>query len=219
LPKTVYFNEFADSNELVILNNNKTIELGKTTIPGGVIKGDHLKTWLQKKIELREKQSYLTGIYLGWDASTVSETPSYTMTLPKNRLPVDAKSILVLSLADSSDNEEEKEEQSKTGQPIDFTIELIDSSGETATLPLSTDAFLQPAIKVPLMVNRFLDPLNPSESVFQTFELPFKEFIAANPRFDPTSLQTIRLLFDKTPSGLIIINYISIRSQDSQDTR
>lgn len=211
LPKTVYLNEFSDSNETVIVDNEKTLDPGKTTLHAGTIQGAHLQTWSHKKINTRENQAYHTGTYLGWDTLSGIRLPSYTITLPKNGLKVDPESILVLTLADSSDNDEEKEEKSKTGKPIDFTIQLTDGSGETASLTLSHDAFLQPAISASVMKSNILDPLNASESVFQTFEFPLKDFMAVNPNFDASTLHKISLKFDQTTSGLIVVRSISIR--------
>lgn len=214
LPKTLYFNEFTDSRESFIMSDKKSIDLSQTTVPGGMIKGEHLKVWRQKQVILREGNAIHAGTFLGWDASFANEIPSYTITLTQNEPPVSAKSTLVFSLADSgySDRKEEENRYNEKQEPIDFTIELVDKKGEKASLLLSHDAFLQPAITLHLMASDFLDPLAASESIFQTFEFKLQDFMDENPHFDPTSLQTISLLFNQTAPRLIILNSISIRN-------
>lgn len=210
LPKTLYFNEFNDSNESIITSDETAYDLEKTRHPGGTAKGENLTTWRKKLVLSREGNATQTGTFLGWNYSSPQRTPSYTIELPNtNELSINSKSTLVLSLADSNTDDEG---ENKDENSIDFTIELIDKNGKTASLPLSHDAFLQPAVKLHLMRNDFLDPLEPSESLFQTFEFPLQEFVLKNPHFDPSLLNTIRLLFNKTENGLIILNSISIRN-------
>lgn len=220
LPNTVYLNEFNDSKETYIVNSERSFDLGKTTFPEGTIHGEHLKLWQQKQITLREGNTLHPGIYLGWNLLHANGTPSYTITLPENRLRINSKSILVLSVADVTHNKKVQEEElddedgdSKKEEPIDFSIELIDSHGEKAVLPLSHYDYLQPAFKLQLMKGDFLDPLDNRDSVFQTFEFPMEEFVQKNPKFDPEALQTIRLVFDRTAEGTIILDAISIRNE------
>lgn len=222
LPKTVYLNEFNDSRETYITNSERALDLGKTTFPGGTVHGEHLKVWQQKQITLREGNTLHPGLYLGWNLSHANGTPSYTIVLPENRLHINSKSTLVLSLADVTHNHkvreanvdnEEDGKHNKNEEAIDFTIELTDSHGEKTGLPLSHFDYLQPAFKLHLMKSDFLDPLDNRDSVFQTFEFPMEEFLSNNPRFDPESLQTIRLAFDRTASGTMILDAISIRNE------
>ena len=44
----------------------------------------------------------------------------------------------------------------------------------------------------------------------QTFLLPLSDFKQASPEFDPATLATIRLLFDKTQAGTVIIEHIGV---------
>lgn len=218
LPKTVYLNEFADSKEFFITNDETSIDIGKTAIPGGTVKGEHLKVWRQKQVVSREGNATHIGTFLGWKTSMQhNKFPSYTITLPKNDLPINSASTLILSLADNShnanDDDDDGQDNENMGEtPVDFTIELMDDQGEKASLPLSHYAFLQPALKTHIMKNDLLDPLEQSENIFQTFEFPLSDFMAQNPHFDPAALRSIRLLFNKTPTRLIILESISIRN-------
>ncbi|HEV8053083.1 MAG TPA: hypothetical protein VGP47_11365, partial [Parachlamydiaceae bacterium] len=221
LPNTIYLNEFNDSKETFITNSKRALDLGKTTFPGGIVHGEHLKVWKQMQITLREGNALHAGIYLGWNIYHTNGTPAYIITLPENRLHINSKSTLVLSVADVTHNKKVQEDDddasdendSTDEEPIDFTIELIDGKGKKAVLALSHYDFLQPAFKLHLMKSDFLDPLDQRDSVFQTFEFPLEDFVQDNPLFDPTSMQRISLVFDRTDAGIIILDSISIRNE------
>jgi hypothetical protein len=213
LPQTLYFNQFADSKEISITNDERSIDLGKATFPGSIVKGKNLKSWHQKLVATREGNSLHTGIYLGWNNISQQDSPAtYSIFIPKNGISINNDSILILSLADSNHNEEEKNENYLDKDPIDFSIELIDSKGNIASLPLSHEGYLHPTIHTHLMTSDLLDPLVNNESIFQTFEFYLKDFVQANPIFDPRLLESISLVFNRTDSGLIILNSISVRN-------
>jgi hypothetical protein len=44
------------------------------------------------------------------------------------------------------------------------------------------------------------------EPVLQTFELPLAAFVEADHGFDPAALREIRLVFDRTPEGVVILD-------------
>ncbi len=39
--------------------------------------------------------------------------------------------------------------------------------------------------------------------MYQTFEFPLADFVAANPKLDPTVLHSLRLVFDRTEKGAV----------------
>ena len=90
--------------------------------------------------------------------------------------------------------------------PIDLTVELADRRGNAARLPLSRYAFVQPRIAAPLFKAAWLSTRPTSEVVLQTFEFPLAQFAAANPAFDLASLAEVRLVFDRTPAGLLVLD-------------
>jgi hypothetical protein len=44
------------------------------------------------------------------------------------------------------------------------------------------------------------------EIVLQTYVLPFSDFVAVNPRLDPTRLTTIRFIFDRSVAGTVVLD-------------
>jgi hypothetical protein len=92
---------------------------------------------------------------------------------------------------------------------FDLTVELIDAQGTVARLPLS----LFGAIRRPLEARIFRREQRElaqftrrSEIVLQSYILPFADFTAANPSFDPTSFRAIRFVFDRTVAGAVMLD-------------
>jgi hypothetical protein len=160
------------------------------------------------------------AVYLGWDAGASKSIASYTIRLPDNGLALDTSSKLVFSLADANEDptpgidDAASKETSGPRQPIDLTVEVVDRAGLTVRLPLSSFSYLQPQIVMTLMKAPFMNVagLSPSEPVFQSFEFPLSAFVEADPFFDPTSLTTVRFIFDRTPAGVVILDDLGFRN-------
>jgi len=82
----------------------------------------------------------------------------------------------------------------------------VDDAGEVARLPLSHFSLLQPQIEAQLGKAAFMSPLPTSEAVFQHFEYPLADFAAVNPALDPANLAAVRLVFDRSPAGVVVLD-------------
>ena len=110
------------------------------------------------------------------------------------------------------DNEEEtgktKEDEEEVKEPIDFTFQLIDSTGQKVSFPLSRFAPLQREIEVVLMKSAFIMDDKESEKVFQTFYFAAADFQEINPDFKISGLVELKFIFDKSKKGVIVIDDI-----------
>lgn len=113
-----------------------------------------------------------------------------------------------MSLADG------RQQATEVPVPIDLTIEVTDHSGMQARLPLSHFMLLQPQLRADLGKARVLSPFPASEVVLQHFEFPLRDFLSENPAFQPADLSKIRLVFDRTPAGIIVLDDIGFRRQE-----
>lgn len=95
--------------------------------------------------------------------------------------------------------------------PIDLTLEIEDRAGAVARLPLSHFLFLQPQLEGQLGKAAFMSPFPRSEAVFQHFEYPLTAFAAANPGFEPANLVATRLIFDRSESGVVLLDDVGFR--------
>jgi hypothetical protein len=121
---------------------------------------------------------------------------------------------LVFSLADAGENPTPDVKGDGTGtsrSPVDLTLEVEDRTGAVARLPLSHFSFLQPQLGGTLGKAAFMSPFPPSEAVFQRFEYPMVDFVAANLALLPASLVRVRLIFDRSESGAVVFDDVEFR--------
>ena len=200
LPKTLYLDRYLDSSSKVIADFSEDSDLTTTTLPGGKIEGRSLAEWHEGKIPFRNGDRGYNGVFLGWNAG---QTASYSLTLPAGLLQND--SILTMSIAVTDDGD--------AGSPADFTVALESDDSAQVRLPVSRFRVLRPSIPVRFTKLEYLDRLlykEPSEPVFQSVEMPLRDFTGANPHFDPKKLTRVRLIFDRTPASSLLISQISL---------
>lgn len=109
---------------------------------------------------------------------------------------------------DDYQKDEDKEDKDEPKRPIDFTIQLSDSSGQKVSFPLSEFSPLQRVIEVMIMKTGFIKDDIQSEKVFQTFYFPTKNFQKINPNFTLSDIEKITFIFDKNVSGVVAIDNI-----------
>ncbi|MBN9387564.1 MAG: hypothetical protein J0I20_05875 [Chloroflexi bacterium] len=216
LPDDIYLTRFASSNLNQVANfDNYTKTLtGPAGSEEGTIQAENFTNWEETNLTFRDtKQSsqFNRAVFLSWqnpNPNSSENLPRYTLNLPAKfksggQSAPGSNAQLVFELGQAGTNL----------QPVDFTIELLDASGNTARVPLSATGYgpLHPSLvsrftKAPWLAG--FATAGPVEQVLQTYEVQFSLFTAANRRFDPTQLATIRLIFDRTASGAIMVDNI-----------
>jgi hypothetical protein len=53
-----------------------------------------------------------------------------------------------------------------------------------------------------------------SELVLQTYVLPLRDFTRETPGFDPAKLVAVRLVFDRTRAGTVVVSDIGLSNLD-----
>jgi dienelactone hydrolase len=104
-----------------------------------------------------------------------------------------------------------KEEPDKT--PLDLTVEVSDAAGHIARLPISKYGIARKPLEANVYRRRGRDKArftNNYELVPQGFLLPMADFVKATPDFDPKTLTSIKLLFDKSTAGTIVVEHIGV---------
>ena len=106
------------------------------------------------------------------------------------------------------DKDKDEDDEKRKRPPIDFHIELASADGQTVRLPLSHfDTLSLPLDSRFSKLGDESDWYGKSwEPALQTFDLPLAAFLEAEPSFDVTDLSEIRLVFDKTEKGTILID-------------
>lgn len=97
--------------------------------------------------------------------------------------------------------------------PVDFTIEFVDADGHVARSPMSRYGPVRRPLEVHIYRREGRDEQrfqNIFEFVPQTFVLPLADFKAASADFKPERLKSIRLRFDRSVLGTIILDDVGI---------
>jgi len=217
LPEDIYVNRYQDSNFKVIADFEEDFDVTTTTIRGGELMGENLTNWSESHVTFRTKgkASQDNSVVILWGEKKYEDNDDpnslkigkYHVTLDPNThrdLQVDNESKLVLSIGSVNPHQDTL---------IELTIELSDSNGNRAALPLSTVGPVHPAlnvryIKVKWIEKKFIEDY--SERLLQTYEIPFRQFVEANSSFDPSRLENIRFVFDRFPNGTIMLDDIGI---------
>lgn len=118
--------------------------------------------------------------------------------------------------AEKKEDKKEDKKDEKEKDPLDLTLELMDSNGVSARLPLSYFSTLHPPLKAKMtkwdmmesaIYQKDVDP------ILETFEFPLEAFKGVNPEFDPERLHKIIFLFDRSAEGVIYLDEVGFRSK------
>ena len=214
LPRDLYITRYQDSRFHLITDFDDDADVNSTTAAGGSISASGFTTWreldpgFREPGVLREKNSVL----LAWRHQSTPAT--FAVALParfSSDTELNSSSALVLDIAAGV------EDTARAPAPIDLTIELVDHHGVTSRLALSEFRHLLPPLIARFSkdhITDWLSPLPASEPVFQTFELPLSAFTRTEPQFRPDSLAIARLVFDRTASGVVLLDRVGVSVLD-----
>ena len=226
LPKTFYINQFSSSGEESIADFEEDIDPATTTIAGGRISTRNLSKWFEVANELKYDELDTHAAVFAWDEKFSDETARVDFMLPAEGLDTVGDQVIVASLSASGtgtmpddwededeqagESEQASDDEEDTDEPLDWTIEVSDRSGVSASLPLSHDSLLYPQINAIPRRARFLDSTEPTEVLFRRFELPLADFAVINSQIDLASLERVSFIFDRSKKGAIIIDDLSL---------
>jgi hypothetical protein len=233
LPDTLYISRYQDAAYKLVADFNEDPDVSTTTLPGGRIGGGDLSVWREGRIPFREGDRAYNGVFLGWnrnDAKGKEDTkikPVYSIQLPDNTAStwkLTSASALVFSFAALDEDaprlnekegkkdekkKEDKPESKKERESPEFTVELETADGIIVSRPLSDFGTILPPLKVRFTKLEWLDNLffeKSSEPVFQTITIPLSAF--AQKGLDAGRLKMIRLRFDRTTAGVILLSKV-----------
>lgn len=94
--------------------------------------------------------------------------------------------------------------------PFDLTVQVIDADGRIAAVPLSRYGAVRRPLESYVYLRKGRDKLrfaNLYELVLQTYTIPLRDFGAAA-GFDPSRLRSVRLRFDRTVAGTVVLDNV-----------
>ncbi len=101
----------------------------------------------------------------------------------------------------------------KDSTPPDFTVELEDTAGHIARLPLSEFGAVRRPLESYIYRRKGKDKTNfptLAEPVMQTYVMPAARFVQANTQFDIAALKSIRFVFDRTRANAVMLDDIGL---------
>ncbi len=174
----------------------------------------------------------------GADTAARGTPASYTLTLSDSlvrALRVGDTSSVMLSLAPTRDipgprrparDSAAKESRKNAPKPpavhddsvpMDLTVELVDADGHRARLPLSLFAPVRRPLETHVLRRADREKAafrHPYELVLQTYPMPLAAFRKVAPAFEPSRLRAIRLVFDRTPAGTVVMDDVGLANPD-----
>jgi len=237
LPETFYVNRYEDGEYKLVAGFDEDPNLITCSLPGGKIESTDLSIWREGRIPFRRGNREHNGVFLGWNRLNEEGEedpeirPAYSITLPDNAATdwnLTAESVLTFSIAaldeeapllkekeekkESEKNQKDEAAEEEKAEAPDFTVELELYDGTVAARPLSDFGNILPPLEVRFTKLAFLDSefyQKDSEPVFQTISIPLSAFSGEN-GFDMGHLNAIRLQFNLTRAGVILLSEIGI---------
>lgn len=104
-------------------------------------------------------------------------------------------------------------EESEEREPVLLSVELVDDRGTVSRLPLDRYGPLRPPLETHVLRRRDQERTRFAESwelLLQHFSIPLEDFRRGVPEFVPEGLAEIRLVFDRTESGTVVVDDIGL---------
>lgn len=221
LPKRHMLANLVTSKRQVIADFEDDMELAAEAASGTVITAKNLTKWREKWIRLKWQPLDTHAVILSWDKSIEPGPASYELAWEAQSLDLTAGSLLVFAASDANEGTKPlrwtpptQEEgsapapEAETTVGLDWTVVLVDTYGNEASLPLSHDSLLYPQIRASKRKFESLASIAKSEVVWRRFEFPVSEFLKTNPDINIESLDRVRFDFDKSDAGSIVLDEI-----------
>jgi len=206
LPENLYLNAYADSEMTVLATFEEDVDVTTGTGLDIRISAQNLTTWKEDHLPTKWGEMDENGaVLLGWGRP--GEGAAFILDLPESGYGLERTDELVFSVAQG---EGEPGQESLAGL-VDFKVELVDSEGEAAALPLSSVAPLQPQWNAEIRRLTFLSNEKTSEPILQTYLFSLDEFIRMNPDLDIEHLTQVRLVFNLTDEGEIWLDNLGFK--------
>jgi hypothetical protein len=110
-----------------------------------------------------------------------------------------------------------KKPAAKDSTPIDLSVEVVDANGVAARIPLSRYGPVRRPIELQVYRRRGRDTerfANKWELVLQTFVVPVSDLKQVEPRLDPSSIRSVRFVFDRSVAGTVILSDVGVSNID-----
>ena len=234
LPRTIYLSRYDEPRVRIAADYEEDVDVTTPSVPG-YIHGEHLSTWREGGLFFRDVMRASQGTsqnntvaMVGWRPagadSARREPATYAISFVDSvgaswHLTSDAS--LVFALANAGSGTVAPGAPPRDTADLDFTVELATSDGHSARLPLSRYGVVHPPLVARVTKWRIFERRMVSrgyDDVLQRFAIPLGDFAAASPGFDPALVRTVRFVFDRSPSGNILLDDLGFSAPSAART-
>ncbi|MGA9290760.1 MAG: hypothetical protein WBV93_20700 [Anaerobacillus sp.] len=208
LPDTSYISKYEDPSYNIYSDYEEDVDPTTASSPYIDITAGSLLQWYEGELEFRrDKVRDNHGVFLKWNQS-YSKNGHYTLNFTKplqDPFAYTDNSALTFTAANTSDFENQI--------PIDFTITVTSTDGESASVKLSDVMPMQGVLPIQHTKTIFFEKGRygePTEPVLQTFNIPMSRFTDHNRAFDPAKLASLSFQFNASESGSIYLDHIGV---------
>lgn len=224
LPKEQYISQYADTQKQVLVNFEKDIDV--TTDKGGVkLSAENFKVWKEKELLARDGGSQQNNaLVLGWTyaGGTTDSIPVYSIALTDSIKDFASSDTLAFSMAigDVSElkiKDKDKKKSKPTNKGFNFSVVLVDSLGNKASVAIDEHNSLSQKIKSKFTKFKFLDKQmmgNDSETQLKSCYIPISSFLKQEDSLKLNNLKSIDFVFDKDTLGVIVLDDIGFYAKD-----
>lgn len=224
LPEDIYITRYQDASFKCVCDFEEDADVTTGSVSGVTCLAERTSLWREEVLRFRKGKSRENRVVmLGWSGD-VSEhdggnTPRYSIVLAETEdlKNLTEEALLVFSVAESNQRimrSRRSNLRDKSNEPLDFTVELQDETGNIAAVPVSSVQRIPPLIHS--RYTKFSSEKHfagkSSDPALQTLEMPVALFRKNNPQFDHTSVKVIRFVFDRGRQGTVLLDNIGFRS-------
>ena len=101
--------------------------------------------------------------------------------------------------------------------PIDLSVEAVDAKGIAVRVPLSRYGVIRRPLEVTVGRRKGRDKREFAslyELILQTYVIPLADLVETAPRFDAARLAEVRLVFDRTLAGTVVLSDVGLSNMD-----
>lgn len=210
LPDTLYITRFQDSSHQALATFEEDEDPGTASRADTSLLAQNLD-WAEEEVKFRfDTSQHSHAARLAWDAIG----GQYTVSLPPGYASENGFSASTLLTFDVAD----LQPYAIDGELLDLSIELATGTGASERIPLADYTAPLPPLHVqltkwaPWELDEFPQPTEP---IFQTVAIPLGAFES----IDPAEITAVRFLFDRSPSGTILLDDIGFAGGLYPDNR
>lgn len=206
LPKTLYIQQYQQSQEEMICDFEEDSDLQTATNGDVRLDADHMRTWTEEMSRysddnLQERHNYI--LHLGW--KNTSDASYHMMFLQPANLTAKAIAFDICNL-DENIGENLSEEK------LDPVLQVTDEKGHMAYLDTAAVATIYPSLPVKLGKIQYLTGGKVFKHEFQTVCAPVSSFVMKNGEVDWSQIRDITIAFPNNKTGKAGIDNICLTS-------